>query len=77
MTVIKVNNVAFTPNPNAKPIKIEGKTFVPVNKAPEQLEIKNPAKPSKSGRVNTVNVGGQTYIPLASLPKVLKPIFLN
>jgi len=77
LTVIKVNNVAFTPNPNVKPFKIEGKTFVPVNKAPENLEIKNPAKPSKSGRVNTVKVGGQTYIPLASLPKVLKPIFLN
>lgn len=77
MTVLKVNNVAYTPNPNVKPIKIEGKTFVPVNKAPEHLEIKNPLLPSKSAKVNTVNVAGQNYIPLASLPKVLKPIFLN
>jgi hypothetical protein len=79
LTVIKVNNVHYTPiiNGNVKPIKIDGKFFVPVNKAPESLDVKNPLKPTKSGKVNTLKIVGQTYIPLAVLPKVYRPIFLN
>jgi hypothetical protein len=60
-----------------KPIKIDGKFFIPVNVAPGSLDVKNPLKPTKSGKVKTLKIAGQTYIPLAVLPKVYKPIFLN
>ena len=55
-----MNNVHYTPitKGNVKPIKIDGKFYVPVNKAPESLDVKNPLKPTKSGKVKTLKIAG-------------------
>ena len=76
--VISVNGNHFVPitNQTVKPIKIDGKTYIPVFKAPvDKVSSLKPITPTKSGPVDTFKIGNVHYIPLAIIPKVSSAVF--
>lgn len=70
--VIKVNNEHFIPiqNKTLKPVVVEGVTYVPVKKAPENVITSTPILPNKEGSINTFKINNVTFIPLNIIPKV-------
>ena len=73
-----INNSHFVPiNHNkAQPIEIEGKTFIPVKQAnANQIKKSKKIYPKRGSHVETITIGGVTFIPLNIIPKLYTPIF--
>jgi hypothetical protein len=70
--VIKVNNELFIPiqNKTLKPVVVEGVTYVPVKKAPQNVITSTPILPNKEGPIDTFKINNVTFIPLIIIPKV-------
>jgi hypothetical protein len=69
--VININGEHFAPitSPKIKPVVIEGRTYIPVEYAPESFNRTNVVNPTKEGKVVTFKIGNRTYIPLEVVPK--------
>ncbi len=62
---------------NVKPIKIDGKTFVPLKPAPISADTSKSVKPVVDGKINTFVVANKTYVPLHVIPKVHHATFIH
>lgn len=69
--VININGEHFAPitSLKIKPVVIEGRTYIPVEHAPESFNRTNVVNPTKEGKVVTFKIGNRTYIPLEVVPK--------
>ena len=75
--VLRINGNDFIPvtGKAAKPIVVDGKTYVPVHTAPEHLNVTAPIYPKQSGHVDTFKIGNKTYVPVSAIPRVFRPLF--
>lgn len=55
-------------------VVINGATYIPVHRAPN-VQNKSVIEPNTVKKINTVNIGNNTYIPISSVPKVYQPVF--
>jgi len=60
---------------NAKPIIVEGRTYIPVHVAPSHLNTSTSIHPKTDEQVTTFKIGNKTYIPLEVIPKTFAPAF--
>jgi hypothetical protein len=77
--VIKINDQHFVPvdDKSIKPKVVDGIKYIPVYKAPENVNKTSAISPAKNGTIDTFKVGNVTYIPVKAVPKVFLPIFQN
>jgi len=74
--VIKINGKFYIPEKkNAKPIVVEGRTYIPVHAAPSHLNTSSSIHPKTEEPVTTFKIGNKTYIPLEVIPKTFAPAF--
>lgn len=56
-------------NKTLKPFEIAGKKYLPVYKAPDEVDSLIPITPKTSAPVDTFKIKNVTYIPAAVIPK--------
>ncbi len=56
-------------------MKIEGTVYVPVKDASTGYNTNNAIIPKFYGKINTLKIGEQNYIPLSIIPVVYRPAF--
>lgn len=60
-----------------KNIVVDEVTYIPVKLAGKSLNTNHSIVPEVDGKIKTIKIGNQLYIPLSVVPKVYAPIFRN
>jgi len=77
--ILKINDLHVVPitSETVKNIVVDEVTYIPVKLAGKSLNTNHSVVPEVDGKIKTIKIGNQLYIPLSVVPKVYAPIFRN